>query len=81
MDWITVFVPVTREAQPRLDDCVSFDYPNIFRYSLPVCRLPCKQERRRKYSIRVMLSKVGDAVVQALESKTCVMECEVSGFG
>ena len=78
---MTVFVPVTREAQPRLNDCVSFDCPNSCGSSLPICRLPCKQERRGKHCIRVVLSEVGDAVVQALESKTCVMKCEVSGFG
>jgi hypothetical protein len=78
---MTVFVPVTREAQPRLYDYVSFGCSNLRSSSLPVCRLPGKQERRRKHCVRIVLSKVGDAVVQSLESKACVMECKVSGFG
>lgn len=77
---LTVFVPVTREAHPRLPSLVMLVPLQMAFENLPVGRLPCKKKRRRKHRIRVKLGEVCNAIMQTLQSKARVMKREVSRF-
>jgi hypothetical protein len=47
---------------------------------LPIGRLPCKEERRRKHRIRVDFGEVRNAFMQTLQGDARVMKREISRF-